>query len=91
MPRGRRNARMVHIPTPIEDRAMSRSDRSRPVVEVRRIVACSRCGGRRRRLVESAGQLRGLCIGCGVEVPFPLDTEQTPVVLGRGGEIVAVA
>jgi hypothetical protein len=67
---------------------MARTIPDSPVIEVRRIVACSNCGGRRRSLVETAAGLRGLCIGCGVEVSSPLATERTPMLIGRAGQLL---
>ena len=62
-----------------------------PSVSILRIVPCSRCGGRRRTLVDTAQGLRGHCMGCGAEIAFPFATERTPVVLGRGGQVVGGA
>jgi len=55
---------------------------------VRRIMACSSCGGRRRTLVDTALGLRAHCMGCGAEVAFPFATEDAPHVIGRAGQVV---
>lgn len=70
---------------------MTSHSTDRPGPAVRRIVACSRCGGRRRSLVEGAHGLRAHCMGCGAEVDFPFATERMPAVLGRAGQVLAVA
>ena len=62
-----------------------------PILAVRRIVACERCGGRRRTLLDGTHGVRGLCIGCGADVPFPFATEQLPMVVGRAGQVLAAS
>jgi DNA-directed RNA polymerase subunit RPC12/RpoP len=57
-------------------------------VPVRRIVACTDCGGRRRALVDTAQGLRAHCMGCGAEVAFPFATENAPLILGRAGQVM---
>lgn len=55
-----------------------------------RLVACPQCAGRRRVLVEIAGEVRGRCLDCGAEIPVPLGTEQHhhELIVGRGGQAV---
>ena len=55
---------------------------------VRRIVACTSCGARRRTLVDTALGLRAHCMGCGGEVAFPFATEDAAHVIGRAGQVV---
>ena len=56
---------------------------------VRRIVACSSCGGRRRTLVDTAHGLRAHCMGCNAEVAFPFAIEDSShAILGRAGQVV---
>lgn len=55
---------------------------------VRRIVACSHCGGRRRALVDSAQGLRAHCMGCGAELAFPFALENASHTVGRAGQVV---
>jgi DNA-directed RNA polymerase subunit RPC12/RpoP len=53
-----------------------------------RLSACPHCGGRRRVLVEVAGEVRGRCLDCGAELAVPLDTERhhRELIVGRGGQ-----
>jgi hypothetical protein len=57
-------------------------------VEMRRIVPCAQCGGRRRTLIDTAHGLRAHCMGCGEEVAFPFATETAPLCIGRAGQVV---
>jgi len=57
-------------------------------VEVRRIVPCALCGGRRRTLIDTTHGLRAHCMGCGEEVAFPFATETAPLCIGRAGQVV---
>jgi hypothetical protein len=57
-------------------------------IAVRRIVACSLCGGRRRTLVDTTQGLRAHCMGCGAEVTFPFATEDAPLTIGRAGQVM---
>lgn len=52
-----------------------------------RLSSCPRCDGRKRALVEVGGRLVGRCLGCGEELPGPLDTEWHShlVLVGRAG------
>lgn len=62
--------------------------------EYLRLAACAHCAGRRRVLVEVAGEVRGRCLGCGAELPVPLGTERhrRRLIVGRGGQgIVEIA
>jgi len=59
------------------------------ILAVRRIVACPDCGARRRSLSDSAQGVRAHCLGCGSELSSPFATERTPVVIGRGGQVLA--
>jgi hypothetical protein len=59
-----------------------------------RLVACPHCAGRRRVLVEVAGDVRGRCLECGADLPVPLGTQRVPheLIVGRGGQgIVEIA
>ena len=53
-----------------------------------RLAPCPDCAGRRRVLVEVAGELSGRCLDCGVDLPVPLGTERhhRRLVVGRGGQ-----
>ncbi len=53
-----------------------------------RLASCPQCSGRRRVLMEVAGDIRGRCLGCGAELPLPLATERTHRmrVVGRAGQ-----
>lgn len=62
-----------------------------PVLAVRRIVACPDCGARRRSLSDTAHGVRAHCMGCGGELSAPFATERTPLVLGRGGQVLTGA
>jgi hypothetical protein len=42
-----------------------------------RLAPCPQCSDRRRTLVESAGGLRGNCLGCGRALSAPLATESS--------------
>jgi len=59
---------------------MATRSTAEPAVAIRRIVACERCGGRRRSLHDTAHGVRALCVGCGADVAFPLATEQLPML-----------
>lgn len=63
-----------------------------PIPAIRRIVACTGCGGRRRTLVDSPQHgLRAHCLGCGAEVSFPFATEAIPAIIGRARQVLATA
>ncbi|MEA2670556.1 MAG: hypothetical protein QOG45_776 [Chloroflexota bacterium] len=64
---------------------------ARPEPAFVRLASCPRCSARRRVLVEVAGDLRGRCLGCGIELSLPLATERTGRVrvVGRAGQGVA--
>jgi hypothetical protein len=76
-----RNSEDRPMPTPITHTAPF-------PFSVRRIVACTSCGARRRTLVDTARGLRAHCMGCGAEVAFPFVTEDASHVIGRAGQVV---
>jgi hypothetical protein len=53
-----------------------------------RLAACVQCAGRRRVLVEVAGEVRGRCLDCGAGLALPLGTERhrRELIVGRGGQ-----
>lgn len=55
-----------------------------------RLAPCRLCAGRRRILVEVAGNVRGRCLDCGAELLVPFATERLlpHMIVGRGGQAI---